>query len=194
MPELYNRQLQERMARQQAFFAGCGSGDLLVYVNRKLRFAYPDNFLCLQLFESGQGDVLQHEHVEPMITAYLCQLRDSYRSVYGLDDDLLPCANVYCGIGSITAAMTGREPVHDGITSWLEPNLTWEEIGQLRFDPDNRWVQFTLHVNQSLWEQWEEDFLLVAYRATKTNMLVGGVHVASPSVSKVRRSSHWRFS
>ena len=51
-----------------------------------------------------------------------------------IDDDSVPCAAVYWGIGGITAAMIGHDPIHDGHTSWLEPNLLAGNVPHERLD------------------------------------------------------------
>lgn len=162
MTREHNAALKERVARQKAFFESDKPGDLLVYVNRG-RHAPLESFLCTELFQHPADEVLEPAYVDDMIDRYVTQLRESLPGVYAIDDDMIPCALVYWGIGCITAAMAGGEPLHDEITSWLEPNLSWEEIGRLRFDPDNKWVRFALHINQALWKRWEEDFFVLPF-------------------------------
>ena len=80
------------------------------------------------------------------------------------DDDYIHSVFFYWGIGGITAAMTGMDPSHfDNETSWLEPNLEWESIERLRFDADNKWLQFAVNVNKALWRYWEEDYHMLPY-------------------------------
>jgi hypothetical protein len=157
----YKKSLQRRIARQRAFHASKKPGDLLVYLNRN--YASLEGFLNATLFEGPVERLLNPAGIPAMIGEYVRQLRDSYRNVYVTDDDTVPSAMVYWGVGGITAAMTGLEPRFAPDTSWLEPNLSWDQIARLRFDPENRWVRFALHLNQALWAHWEEDFTILPF-------------------------------
>jgi len=160
--ERYAAQLQKRISRQREFHKSRAAGDLLVYINGG---ACPslESFLCKQLHERGQTAALVPAAVKSAVQEYVASLRTSYDRFYAIDDDSVPCAIVYWGIGGITAAMVGQDPAHDGTTSWLEPNLSWEETANLSFDPANRWIRFARDVNQALWDCWEEDYLVLPY-------------------------------
>jgi len=159
----YGKKLRERVQRHKAFYARNEPGDLLCRANSWGRYAILDQTICPRLHVGPVHRALRPAAVEKMIAEYARLLRESYETVYAIDDDVLPCAEVYWGIGGITAAMTRRDPYHDGGTSWLEPNLPWEEIEKLEFDPGDKWVQFALHINQALWRHWDEDFFILPF-------------------------------
>lgn len=159
----YARRLDERVARQQAFFAGREPGDLIVFVNRG-RHTSLEGFLCGEFHRDGPERVLNPKHIDAMVGRYVERARESLRDVYAIDDDCVPSgAFVYAGIGVINATITGLEPFHDECTSWLEPNLPWEQIEKLRFDPDNKWVRFALDVNRALGRRWEGDWFVLPF-------------------------------
>ena len=163
MTKKHIKKLRERVQRHKAFYAGNDAGDLLCRANSWGRYAILDQTICPRLHEGPVESVLKPAAVEKMIAEYARLLRESYETVYAIDDDVVPCAEVYWGIGGITAAMTRDDPVYDGGTSWHEPNLPWEEIEKLKFDPDDKWVQFALHINQALWRHWDEDFFILPF-------------------------------
>ena len=158
----YRTELQQRVARQRAFHSRKEPGDLLVFVNR-WRHPNLNSFLCEKLHAGPVEGVLGPQNVRTAIEDYVGRVREAVAGDPITDDDTLPCASVYWGIGGITAAMTGLDPVHAENTSWLEPGLAWEAIESLRFDPDDRWVQFALNVNCALWDLWEEDFFVLPF-------------------------------
>ncbi len=158
----YQSQLKQRISRHREFYARREPGDLLVYINGG-RNPSLEGFLCNRLHERGQESSLASTAVESAVQEYIALLRNSYDQFYAIDDDSVPCAIVYWGIGGITAAMIGRDPVHDGSTSWLEPNLSWSEIERLTFDPVNKWIGFACDVNRALWNCWEEDFMVLPF-------------------------------
>lgn len=159
----FEKELAARIVRQQAFHQSKEPGDLLVYVNR-WRDVSLEGFLCRELFHNSPSFVMSPKYVDTMIESYVSQKRAAQKSFYEIDDDCVPSGPVfYAGIGAISAAMTGLEPTHDETTSWLEPNLPWNEIDQLRFNPDNKWVQFALEVNRALWRRWDGDFLILPF-------------------------------
>ena len=161
-PKQYRKELQTRVARWRAFHQRKEPGDLLVYVPWDRAYSL-EGFLTDRLKREGVQKCLDEAYIPTMIGDYVALLRDTQKEVFRIRDDTVPSALVYWGIGSITAAMTALEPFHDGITSWLEPTLSWEQINQLRFDPDNKWIQFALHVNQALWNLWDEDYHVLPF-------------------------------
>jgi len=155
--------MRERIARMQAFYAGNEPGDLTCSVNGWGRYAILEQTLCNDLNAFPVTEALEESHVDELVTDYVRQLRTSFETVYEHDDDVLPCAEVYWGIGGITAAISGREPIFSDGMSWCEPNLSWEEIDALRLDPDDRWSQYALRVNRILWREWDEDYLVLPF-------------------------------
>jgi len=158
----YKRILRERMERWRVFHERKDPGDLMVYAGWD-RAASLECFLCNRLFDRPVDKVLDPRNVPAMIAEYVEQFRGYFNAAARHDDDFVPEALVYWGIGGINAAMAGGEPFHDGTTSWLEPELPWEEIEHLRFDPGNKWVQFALNINKALWRLWDEDFHVLAF-------------------------------
>lgn len=135
----------------------------MVFYKKWFRFPNLDLFLCNKLTEDCSCNILKPEYTSSIITEYIHLLRDSYNQLYSINDDIVPTVVYYTGIGCITAAQTGLKPIHTEDTSWLEPNLDWDKIEQLKFDPDNKWLQFGLLVNKELWRHWEEDFFVLPY-------------------------------
>ncbi len=119
----------------------------MVYINgcRIPSFAI---FLCGLLQERGISALSGPETIRPAVSEYVNSLRETHARFYSIDDDCVPSAIVYWRIGSITAAMTGGTPTHGVNTSWYEPNLSWSEIGALRFDPDSKQLRLAIDKNR----------------------------------------------
>jgi hypothetical protein len=160
--EKYASQLKQRISRYREFYSRREPGDLLVAINGGRSPSF-EGFLCARLHERGPEAALAPGAAESAVREYVDLLHKSYGRVYAIDDDKVPCAVVHWGMGGITAAMVGGDPVHDGATSWLEPNLSWPEIGRLAFDPANKWICFARDLNRALWKCWEEDFMVLPY-------------------------------
>ena len=158
----YASQLERRISRHRAFHARREPGDLLVYINGGRTPSF-EVFLCRLLHAQPPGVMLRPDAIRAAVRGYVASLRDAYDACYAIDDDKVPCAVVHWGMGGVTAAMIGGDPVHDGGTSWLEPNLSWSEINGLAFDPGNQWLRFAVDVNQALWENWDHDFMVLPY-------------------------------
>ena len=156
----YRSQLSRRIERHREFYSRAETGDLLVYING-CRTPSLESFLCRRLCEQGVGAVIEPEAVRSAIHEYVASLRESYARLYSIEDDSVPSAIVYWGIGSITAAMTGGNPAHDGTTSWLEPNLPWPDVDALKFNPANKWLRFAMDLNKALWQNWDRDFMIL---------------------------------
>ena len=155
-------QLRRRIERHREFYSRRDAGEPLIYING-CRTPSLEAFLCRQLHDKGVQAMLEPAAVRSAIRDYVVSLRKSYERFYSIDDDSVPSAIVYWGIGSITAAMTGGNPVHDGTTSWLEPNLSWQEVDVLEFNPGNKWLRFAVDINKALLENWDHDFMILPY-------------------------------
>jgi len=158
----YKRDLRRRMQRWREFYERTDAGDLMTCVGWD-RGCDLEGFLCRNFLDRGAEAMLGEGFIDGLIEGYVAEFRCNAPNLARFDDDCVPTALVYWGIGGIAAAMTGGEPFHDGTTSWLEPNLDWDRIAELRFDPNNKWVQFALHVNQALWRRWDEDFHVLPF-------------------------------
>lgn len=158
----YKKSLQCRVDRHRALFEGNEKGDILVYVNHH---PCPElqGILGANLYQKHVERLLDDKGIGSIIEDYVQTMRNHYRNLYAIDDDIVPCATVFWGIGGIVAAMTGLEPTFSPGTSWLEPNLSWKDIDNLRFDPTNKWIQFALQINRELWRCWDEDFFILPF-------------------------------
>ena len=63
-----------------------------------------------------------------------------------LDDDSLPGHAIDVGVGSTASLFTGGEVFFHEHTSYSLDTFvkTWDDVDRLKFDPDNRWVQYDL--------------------------------------------------
>lgn len=156
-------QLQRRVERFKLLYGRNEPGDLLVVAYNRQRYPSLESFLCEQVYEKGPERVVQSGAARAMMKEYTAEMRGSYDDLLAWDDDMIPCALVYWGIGGIVASMTGFEALHQETTSWLEPNLSWQTIEKLQFDEGNRWVRFALDINRALWEFWQEDFFILPF-------------------------------
>ena len=151
--------LKERLHKQKTFFERKEPGDLLVYINHWNRGLPRLNDYFYNLLANVEiNELCRNAIVEEITLNYVTHLRESLFSFYLLDDDMLPAkTEVYFNIGPITGAMTGKKVKHAKQMSWCEPNMDWEEIEKLKFNPENPWILFSLGVNQALWKFWDED-------------------------------------
>jgi hypothetical protein len=145
------------MARQRAFFNDRSPGQILVFRSE----GYPN--VSGRFFErlEGQGpeELCRREIIRPLVAAYLTEMAEACRSQFVLDDDYIPSAEIYFGIGSITASMCGRAARVLSGTSWCEPAIiTLDDLDCVRFDPGNGWIRLMLMIYEALLEVWREDF------------------------------------
>ena len=162
----WNHLMQPRLDRQKAFFDRKEKGDLLLYINRCGRgIPNINNYFYSLLANKEVTELLKKETIEEITLSYINQLRYSLFSFYLLDDDLLPAmTDVMLHVGAMTSAITGGEVVFASQTNWCKEHVSWEEIDNLSFNPENPWIQFSLRVSQALWKFWDEDFLIGGYQ------------------------------
>ncbi len=164
----YKRILRHRMDRWKQFHASNAPGDLMVYV-QTWQHPYPSLgfYLGREFGSRPAGEVMDPRQIPAMIEGYIDLFHASLPDGLRHDDDMVPDVIPDWGVGGTNAAMTWGEPAYDGLTSWFEPELAWEQIEQLAFNPDNPHVQFALNLNKALWHYWQEDFHVLphAYRS-----------------------------
>ena len=165
----YTAELERRIARWKQFHASNDPGDLMTFV-----WSWGDRAPMLgghmigRLNELGAAAMFKQPAIDAMVDDYLATFRASRDNVLQFDDDFMPEAFVDAGIGVTNAMLAGRgQPFFDEFTSWYEPELEWEQILDLSFDPANEWIDFFLRVNQALWARWDRDFHVsaVAHRS-----------------------------
>lgn len=163
MKSKYKAELKRRVERTRAFHESDEPGDLLCTLNSWGRYEILEQHLCSYLEKLPLAEALDPASVDKMVAGYGAAMRESFERVFAVEDDVVPCAEVYWGIGGITAAQVGADPVVSGGTSWFEPGLSWDQIAQLEFDPEDKWIQLALHVNRALWREWDEDFFILPF-------------------------------
>ncbi len=161
--DVYKQLLSRRVARWGEFHGRKEAGDLMVAMWGD-RGPSLEGFLTNKFHEHGTEKMIGRAFLTASIEEYVASCRtDGRAEVTRFDDDCVPTALVYWGIGGCNAAITGGECVHSGWMCWYEPERSWEQIAKLKFDPANKWVQFALAVNQELWRLWEEDFHILPF-------------------------------
>ena len=161
--------IQEIVSRQRRFFAHEEAGGLLVFIaENPPRDGQPPCKTIMvrvrEFIEDNHGRLPDKDEVDRIVSLLVADFRRyrQWRSGRILDDTpaVIP---VHFDIGVQTAVMTGLEPtLHDEIW-WLEPNLGWDAIADLRPNPDNRWLDLFLHMNRALWRYWEEDYFFLPF-------------------------------
>ncbi len=164
--------LRENVQRQKAFFANNKPGRLLAFVYTPSKPAVDivdlDNFtdnqgLAGHIYSAICGEDGSIDPNEKRIRAAVETFVRRHRKRAGATTwrqrgDAIPCVYAHWDIGWQTAAMTGMPPTYSQGTWWLEPNLDWEGIKALRFNPDNPWLLAARHSHRALWEFWDEDY------------------------------------
>ena len=150
-------ELYRRMARQRAFFADPSPGQVLVF--RRVGYPGLSGRLMEMLSAQDPTSLLDQSILRWAVDEYLADLEEACQVLFALQDDYVPSADIYFGIGSITAAMSGQPARFASGTSWCEPCIkTYDDLDGLRFDPDNVWVRLWLGLYQALLDFWREDF------------------------------------
>ena len=165
----------ENADRQKSFFADGGPG-LLAYVSRAgkpVENPDPDNPWCQEGLKghlnraviTEDGRLLPDaKKIEAAVEAYLREYREeAIDAMAQRRSDAIPCVYAHWDIGWHTAAMAGMPPRFSGGSWWLEPNMDWESIESLRFDPDSPWLVTALYTHQALWKFWEEDYWIMPF-------------------------------
>ena len=164
------KRLRENLEKQKEFFKSKKSGDLLVYIDyvnqgniaRKTSLA---RALYRGVLEyKGEYRFPSEKDIRGIVRQYVEEYRESISQEDDpFIDDAIPCIYAHYDIGIQTAAVTGLNPSFSGEHWWLEPNLDWDEIERLDFDPDNEWIQLALLTYRELWRCWDEDFFTMPY-------------------------------
>ena len=166
----HRRHLGEKVQRQKAFFASPEPG-LLAYVYRTVQANQnrdPDNLAnkeglagyIYRAIATKDGSIVPDEaRVEAVVEKFVLEHRKAAADAKSPPPgDALPCVYPHWDIGWHTAAMTGLAPSFSGGSWWLEPNLDWQAIDELRFDPDNPWLVTARHAHRALQKFWDEDY------------------------------------
>ena len=162
-------QIQDVVSRQQRFFSQRETGGLLVFIAERPPRDEPPPCKSImvrvrEFIEDNHGLLPDEDEADRIVSQLVADFRLYWRwRSERILDDTPPVIPVHFDIGVQTAVMTGLEPtLHDEIW-WLEPNLGWDAIEELRPNPDNRWLDLFVHMNRALWRYWEEDYFFLPF-------------------------------
>ncbi len=162
----WKKLLKDKSERQQVFLSRKDPGNLLVY----LRGGAPGPQKSIMsdvyslVLDNRSGHFPDRNDIQHIIANHVREFREARTAdTLVLFDDSVPIISLHFDIGIQTAAMTDMEPWYAGEVWWLEPRLEWEQIEELKFNPDNKWVQLLNDINWALWNVWEEDFLFLPF-------------------------------
>ena len=158
----------KRVQKQQAFFQRKDAGDLLILITESDPAGRlpktPARIFNQLIGEDEPGRFPDQQRVDRIMEGYLRRFRaEQAPKAAAYRDDAVPVVPIHFDIGVQTAVLTDLEPVYQGEHWWLEPNLSWEEIAELRFNPDNPWARLLLQINRSLWRLWDADFYFLPF-------------------------------
>ena len=162
-------QIQDVVFRQQRFFAQEEAGGLLAFIAESppRDDQPPCKSIMVRVREfigDSHGRLPDEDDVDRIVSQLVADFRLYWRwRSERVLDDTLAAIPVHFDIGVQTAVMTGLEPAFHGEHWWLEPNLGWGAIEDLRSNPDNRWLSMFVHINRALWRYWEEDYFFLPF-------------------------------
>ena len=164
--------LKRQVERQKAFFDNKEPGSLLAYISKAGKegkeeidtddLAHKEG-LAGSVYRAVIVDdaipVPDEGKIEAAVGEFLGELRrDEEELSAPPPGDAIPCLYPHWDIGWHTAAMAGLPPSFSRGCWWLEPNMSWEEIEELNFNPENPWLVVAKHTHEALWKHWDEDF------------------------------------
>ena len=161
------RHLREKVQRQKAFFARKELGGLLAYVDRvpvedekkdsdDLRNSPGLAGYVYRAVIAADGSIAPDQAaVEMAVEDFVRRHRaEVERAASPASDDSIPCVYAHWDIGWHTAVMVGLPPSFSRGSWWLEPNLNWDTIEALRFNPNNPWLVVARYTHLALWKHW----------------------------------------
>ena len=117
-----------------------------------------------EFIAAHNGRLPDQRHTETIVARVVSEFRAYWRwRSETIRDDAIPALPLHFDIGIQTAVMTGLEPVFLSNSWWLEPNLKWDAIDGLEFNPDNRWFEMFLNLNRLLWKHWAQDYFFLPF-------------------------------
>ena len=162
-------ELRNVVSKQKHFFSREEAGALLIFiVERPAPSGQPPCRSIMQrvneFVADNPGRLPQEDDIDTMMSEVVSEFRLYWRwRSARVPDDALPVIPVHFDIGIQTAVMTGLEPAFLSGCWWLEPNLAWDAIESLEFDPHNRWLEVFVHINRALWRTWDEDYFFLPF-------------------------------
>ena len=167
--------VREKVQRQKAFFGSREPG-LLAYVNRKPEKHTDTDSDNLEYMQGLAGSVYRAvatknggfapdvQRIKTAVEEFVKRHREDAEGAVSLPPgDAIPCVYAHWDIGWHTAAMAELPPRFSKGAWWLEPNMDWEAIEGLEFNPDTPWLLAAWHTHRALWELWDGDFWTIPF-------------------------------
>lgn len=165
-----NNIIKEKYERQKAFFSRKDVSDILVYLSDSNTFELSMAGFVKALYNEilrslmTEGSFPDEASVDNAVKEYL----DSYREQVSktdsiIPDDAIPTVYAHFDAGVITSAMCGIQVTVESNTLWCNPEMEWEQIDNLKFNPDDVWISLALNAFRALWKYWSEDFFTMPF-------------------------------
>lgn len=153
---------KERLTRQEEVLTGA-RGHIICCAWYDDRGPWPDYNV------EGQSAVLSEEFLARH--AYDLGVQAArYRAFWlegqlAVDDDYIPSAFTDWGVGATASMFTGREVSFQECTSYSTDHVikSWDDIDKLRFDPENRWIQWELDYWRGFSSAYSEGVAVVGH-------------------------------
>jgi hypothetical protein len=159
----YKEKFSIRLKRHKDFFSSNQPGDIL-FCRGGSNFFPSFQHHWLNILQKRTLESIKKEDVIKINDDYLKQLRARYQEYYNIDDDGIPTIEVYFGIGTVTSAMSGKQPAFLSGRSWCGHILQRREDADiLKFDYNNIILQLHLMVYQNMVDRWQGDYLLTPF-------------------------------
>lgn len=159
---MLRRRIEERIARQKAFFASRNKNETLILNWSNLY--YLSLYFVRKLGEYTPEELYNESVLDGIIDDYLVKMKEHITGTFKYEDDLVPTPDIFFDIGTVTSSMGGVPAVRAGETIWCMPVIeSWDCIEKLRFNPDSIWIRLHILAYQRLLDRWEGDFCPIPY-------------------------------
>ena len=160
MPAVDRVDLEARLERQRTFFCEA-KGHFLVFASCSDGVVHPEVTIDLDGWPALVSEDLLEERAFDLGVSKMRSVKATAVSQQRLDDDSCPFpgwlqATSDWGVGATAALFTGGDVVFEESTSYTTAPLlqTWDDLDDLCFNPDNRWVRYDL----DLWRGMESEY------------------------------------
>lgn len=158
---------EERIRRQDSFFSSRKPNEFLYgQKSHKKNDEYNSSWLndaVKQYYEEHNGKLPPRSVCEQLAEAYVKRVRTLIAERGAKNDDLVPSLYIHTDSGCKIAVLADRQPRYMNHMFWLEPNLEYAQLHELRLNPDNEWLQTLLNLYRALVRLCDGDYVCMPY-------------------------------
>lgn len=159
--------LADVVSRQKNFYKNKQKGNMICSVNiqkdkKEIFINYSITEMLKQWYVKND-ELPSKQNCFKMVEMNVKEFRKIRDENQSTPNEFAPTLYAHIDIGYQVSVITGTKPLYSGTYFWNEPNIEYEKIFDIQFNPDNKFFQTMINIYEAFVHYCEEDYFTMPY-------------------------------